>query len=226
VEKLINRIGCRNGRGAAEARRRAFTLAELIVGLLLLAIIGGATAAVAAAMSRGWQIGQTTNAASLTVTRTMLRIQDKVQRAKVIGQWCAGSLSASENVPAAAVLFWRGDDNADGAMQLDETQLLEYDRATQSLVLWEASFPDPVTRTAQNGPFPSAMLSEPNAINDYKQLMHKKTYPMTRNVLGATFNVVVPSHAPNRPTLEFRVKMVGPNGPTVEYGAASPRAPH
>ena len=83
-------------------QRQAFTLAELIIGLLLLAIIGGATAAVAAAMSRGWQLGESSATSSITITRTLLRIQDKIQRAKALGQWRGGSLS-----PARASSCWK-----------------------------------------------------------------------------------------------------------------------
>lgn len=205
-------------------RLRAFTLAELIVGLLLLAIIGGATAAVAAAVSRGWQAGEAKRTSGLTITRTMLRIQDKIQRAKVLGEWRAGSVSDPKSTHGAALLFWREDANADGKMQLDETQLLEYDPVTEWLLVWEMEFPDPVTRSINNGPFPKSMLSDVNAIDDYKMFSYVKKYAITRKVLGAQFNLITPSSPSQRPQFEFRLRFNGPNGETVEYGTASPRS--
>ncbi len=206
--------------------RRAFTLAELIIGLLLLAIIGGASAGVASAISRGWQMGEANHTSNLTITRTMLRIQDKVQRAKVMGEWRAGSVDAPETGPGAAVLFWRDDANGDDMMQLDETQLLEYDPGTKQLIVHEVAFPDPITRAANNGPFSSTILSEPNAIEDYKKLTYRTDYAMTRGVLGVAFNLKRPSSPSQQLQFEFQLRFNGPSGETFEYGTGSPRAPH
>ncbi|HEV2293501.1 MAG TPA: hypothetical protein VGR35_06565 [Tepidisphaeraceae bacterium] len=201
-----------------------FTLAELIIGLLLLAIIGGAAAALASAVTRGWQLGEATHTSSLTIARTMLRVQDKMQKAKATGEWRPGSVSDPKTAPGAAILLWRDDPDGDGRMQLEETQLLEYEEPTKCLVVWEVEFPDAVTRTVNNGPFPKTMLSDANAINDYKALKHVKKYAITRNVLGAQFNLINPTTALQRPMFEFRLKFNGANGQTVEYGTASPRA--
>ena len=203
---------------------RAFSLAELIIGLLVLSIVGGAVAAVAAAVSRGWQAGEATTTANLTVARTMLRIQDRMQLVKLIGQWRAGSVSSPGSVPGAAILFWRDDDNGDSLMQLDETQLMEYDPATKNLLVWEPEFPDPATRAWFNGPFPTSMLTGSTAISDYKQLAYKRTFPIARDVLGMSFNVITPATASQRLTVEFQLKFKGPMGESVEYGTAAARA--
>ena len=207
---------------------RAFTLAELIVGLLLLTIIGGATAAVAAAMSRGWQLGESSATSSITITRTLLRIQDKVQRAKALGQWRGGSLSPSPTDQGAAILFWRGDDSDagdnDGQMQLEETQLLEHDPATNELVIWQIEYPSDPQRALSNGPFPIAILDEATAITQYKTRPHVQRHVITRGVRGAAFHLITPTGAEQRPQFEFRLKFTGPNGEAVEYGTSSPRS--
>ena len=203
-----------------QSATRGFTLAELVIGLVVLALVGGATSAVALAVSRGWQAGETNATSNLVITRTMIRIQDKLKRAKVVGEWRAGSVSSNVG-PGAAVLFWRDDDNADGQMQLDETQLLEYDATAQQLVVHEASFPNPTTRAAHNGPFDSTMLSNVGAIDTYKAMVYKKRYAITNGVRGASFNVINPSTASQRRTFEFTLKFRGANGDSLEYGTAA-----
>ncbi len=196
---------------------RAFTLAELIIGMLLLAIIGGATAAVASAISRGWQIGEATTSSTLTITRTMLRIQDKVHRAKVLGQWYPGSVGdVADSAQGAAVFFWRADTNNDGEMQLAETEVLEHNPRLDALVVWG---------TTSNGSFPTTMLNEPNAIQNFKAMPGATSHIITNGVLGAAFNVVTPTAPTSRAQLEWRLRFAGPAGETVEYGTASQRAP-
>jgi hypothetical protein len=112
-------------------------------------------------------------------------------------------------------------------MQLEETQLLEYDPAAKELVVHEIVFPEAVTRAAHNGPFEPATLSTATAISDYKAMTYRKQYTITRNVQGATFNVIPASSATaKRAQFEFRLKFNGANGATVEYGTASPRSPY
>ena len=202
-----------------------FTLAELIIGLVVLAILAGATAAVATSVTRGWQVGESNQTSTLTISRTMLRIQDKLQRSRFMGQFYRGTLSTNSGTDPAAILFWREDDNGDGKMQLDETQLLEFDRANNDLVVWEVSFSSPTTRAAQNGPFPTTMLTDSNAITNYKALPYVKKYAITHKVLGAIFDVITPTNASVCLTFEYRLKFNGPNGESVEYGTATQRMP-
>ena len=208
------------------ADRGAFTLAELIIGLLVLAFVGGATAAVASALSRGWQLGESSAASTLTITRTMLRIQHKVQRAALLGQWHPGSIDPLPgNAQGAALFFWRGDANGDGQMQLAETEILEHDPNTRSLLVWETSFPDALTEHQHNQVFPTTMLNEPFAIQSYKTMPHTKRRVITRNVTAAAFAVITPTAATSRAQFEWRLRFAGPSGDTVEYGTASQRAP-
>ena len=206
------------------ARPRAFTLAELIIGLLLLVIIGGAAAGLAAAMSRSWQAGESTATSSMTITRTLIRLQDKIQRAKALGQWRGGSLTPGPGAQGAAIFFWREDANGDGKMQLEETQILEHDPSTNRMNVWETKFPDAVTRATHDGPFETTLLSGATAIDDYKVLPHTKKYTMTRKVRGAAFHLITPTTPEQRPQFDFRLKFDGPSGETVEYGTSSPRS--
>jgi len=202
-------------------RARAFTLPELILGMLLLVLVGAATAAVASSVTRGWNMGETNQASSLTITRTMLRMQDKMQRARFFGHLDRGSIANPAVNPPAAILFWRDDDNNDGKMQLDETQLLTYDPTAKELVVWEISFPNVTTRATQNGPFPTSTLTGNSVISTYKSMTYAKKYTITRNVLAAAFDVITPSAG--RPTFEFRLKFDGTRGQTVQYGTATQR---
>jgi hypothetical protein len=198
----------------------AFTLAELVLGMLLLVLVGAATAAVASSVTRGWSMGETNQTSSLTITRTMLRMQDKMQRARFYGRVEPGKIDDDSCNPAA-VLFWREDDDGDGKMQLDETQLLAYDATAKELIVWEIVFPNATTRAAQNGPFPTSMLTGGSAIDTYKSMVYAKKYTITRNVRGAAFDVITPSAG--RPTVEFRLKFDGTRGQTVQYGTATQR---
>ena len=206
------------------AHRQGFTFAELIIGLLLLALIGGATAAVAAAISRGWKVGESTATSSITITRTLIRIQDKIQRAKALGQWRAGSLNPGVGAEGAALLFWRDDANGNGKMELEETQLLEHDPVQNELTVWETEFPDPLTRTAFNGPFATTLLSGATAIDDHKARPYSKKHTITRGVRGVIFNLITPTAAEQRPQFDFQLRFQGPNGEVVEYGTSSPRS--
>jgi type II secretory pathway pseudopilin PulG len=201
--------------------RHAFTLPELILGMLLLVLVGAATAAVASSVTRGWNMGETNQTSSLTITRTMLRMQDKMQRARFFGQLDRGSIANPAVNPPAAILFWRDDDNNDGKMQLDETQLLTYDPTGKELVVWEVVFPNATTRATQNGPFPTSMLTANNAVSTYKSMVYANKYTITRNVLAAAFDVITPSAG--RPAFEFRLKFDGTRGQAVQYGTATQR---
>ena len=206
------------------AHRQGFTFAELIIGLLLLALIGGATAAVAAAISRGWQVGTSTASSSITISRTLIRIQDKVQRAKALGECRSGSLNPGVGAEGAALFFWREDVDGDGKMQLEETQILEHDPVTKELVIWDTEFPDPLTRVNSNGPFATTMLSAANAITQHKARPYSKKHTITRGVRGAVFNLITPTAAEQRPQFDFQLKFDGPNVEVVECGTSSPRS--
>lgn len=93
---------------------KAFTLVELMVGLMVTSIILSAVATLAFAMSRGSTVGSDYAGAQAQIRRATVYVSDLVSRCSLI---CAA--------PGNDLAIWRNDDNHDGRINLNELVYLE-----------------------------------------------------------------------------------------------------
>src|SRR5688500_74206 len=138
---MLSRIEMAPGRGSGvvprahgasrRARAGAFTIIELIMGLVVLSFILLAVAGLVMAVGDSWNASKDSQA--LDSGRAMVRVNAMLRSARYVGLATSdGDLAGEtpETVPGGAVMFWRGDDNDDNIMQVKEVVLLERDPAT------------------------------------------------------------------------------------------------
>src|SRR5438309_539866 len=117
-----------------------FTLVELMMGLLVMAIIFAALAGLSLTMSNGWQA--TENQDSLQVARRQVSTQMyyNIRAAKYIGAANAdnsNSSGAAASGLGAAVIFWKGDKDPGKVMYAYQVVVIEHDIPTATLRLWQ-----------------------------------------------------------------------------------------
>jgi len=105
--------------------RSAFTLVELMCGLVVTALIMAAVSGLLTAVAQGWKQSAAIQASTNVTSLTHLRLQRQLKAARLLGACRSGAL---DNTAAqeAAILFWKGDANLDNKIQFSELALLEY----------------------------------------------------------------------------------------------------
>lgn len=93
---------------------KAFTLVELMVGLMVTSVILSAVATLAFAMSRGSTVGSDYAGTQAQIRRATVYVSDLISRCSLI---CAA--------PGNDLAIWRSDDNDDGRINLNELVYLE-----------------------------------------------------------------------------------------------------
>lgn len=118
-------------RGVPRARRRAFTLVELLLGLVVMALVAGVSATVVFAVVQATEVR---NDLRKTVLRSHLldiRLREEINRS-------ASFLAVS----GGKLVLWSDDRNDDQGIQLDELVLLEWDSGTNTLRRYAIDWPD------------------------------------------------------------------------------------
>jgi prepilin-type N-terminal cleavage/methylation domain-containing protein len=116
---------------------KAFTLVELMVGLMVTSIILSAVATLAFAMSRGSAVGSDYARTQAQIRRATVYLSDLIARCSLI---CAA--------PDNDLALWRNDDNGDGRINVRELVYLERGASCGSLRLCAFPSADPAaTRT-------------------------------------------------------------------------------
>lgn len=125
-------------------RRGGFTFVELAIGLAMLTLVGGALLAVILAVGSSWRAADGMQSAHISGRQSSAQLYRLLHSAVYVGvatedgtAMAEGTLVASVGA-GGAVMFWRGDANGDGKMQLGEVALIERNVADNTLVLYEA----------------------------------------------------------------------------------------
>ena len=227
-----------DGTGAPGPHASGITLVELVLGLAVTAMVGGAVAAVALAVGEGWQQANDASAEFLSTQRATAYLQDALRNAVAIGDYDPGDADAANPVAPASVIFWREDRKRGGAsdqkMQVDELAVIEYRPLNRQILLYEARYPDADAATANAAPLPPSFLDEPDAAAQFKA----KPYVQARviagkaaagpnvqdgEIVGARFHVMGRNRPSQRPTFEFVLKVKQKNRTVYSYGATALR---
>jgi hypothetical protein len=205
------------------ARRRAFTLIELCLALVVTSLVMGAMAAFALAMTTAWKSAESSQSISLLANQTVVRLQNEIRQCKLIGALRSGSSGGSGDV--YAVLLWKADTSGDGLIQGDEVSLLEYHAGSHTLRLYYAGQPDASGTWSYDHTF-----TDEDTLESFKT--NRSYVVLARNVYGAQFDATGTSGTSRNPSLHFALKLMADDGSsagseklTVQYGTATLRAP-
>lgn len=110
--------------------RRGFTLVELCLGLLVMAMVMSALAAFALAVSNCWKYSDASEASAISGNQAVIRLQRRLHDAKRVG--------CCRPAPKAALVYWAADADGDGKMQFSELAMIRFDDAEHTLELRQA----------------------------------------------------------------------------------------
>lgn len=214
-------------------------MVELIMGLVITTLVVGALAAVSLAVSSGWKqmfppVNTSSSAPapvaaqspSVSAIQAMLRMQNVLRQARLVAFVRGGSITGSAT-PGAAVVLWKGDDNADGLIQFSEVTLIEHNVPDKALNLYTVQFPrewSEADKAAHDFTVAYSLLSSASAPQDFKALQYVQARPLARDVTGATISVQDAGGGP-RPCVQFSLKLMRGVTSIVQEGSATLRAP-
>ncbi|HSW00149.1 MAG TPA: prepilin-type N-terminal cleavage/methylation domain-containing protein [Sedimentisphaerales bacterium] len=157
-----------------QARRRgnsrAFTLVELMVGLMVTSIILSAVATLAFAMSRAGTAGGGSARIQARIRHTTVYLSELVSNCKLI---CAA--------PDNDLVLWRADDNNNGRINLDELIYIERGSNRDMLRLCRFS-------AATNPEYTLSQLAQPLTKNQLRNLYSLKYTPLISDCSNVQFD--------------------------------------
>jgi hypothetical protein len=179
----------------------------------------------------GWKQQGISQATYLTNRQAVVRIQNLVRSAKLIGLVRAGSLSSNTS-NAAVVVLWKSDTSGgtvDRAIQFSEVGMLIHDRSTKTLKYYSVTYPASLTAgqiAAAEKTYTYSDLCNSSAPEDFKALNYVGAVTVATNVSGATFyaNQVL-GQSSQLPTFEFQVAFTRNGNTSQVYGSTALRNP-
>jgi prepilin-type N-terminal cleavage/methylation domain-containing protein len=212
------------------AKKRGLTLVELVLGLVVVSMVAGATGAMMTAVGAGWAHGNQVEVSTSVSTQAMVRIQKILRAAKQIGVCRTGGISGSPS-QSAAVLIWKGDINGDGHIQVSELALIEHQSsanpASAQLVCWELVFPSTWTtaqKQAQDLTLADDAIYSDAEIDSFKATTNVRAAGIVTCVTAAEFHRI-DSSGTVRPALEYALKFNKDGVVIVKYGRTTSRTP-
>lgn len=108
-----------------------FTLLELLIGSVVMAMTLAALAGLTLAVADAWRAAEQPQSTRVSVSRSSNRFLEMVRSAKYLG-WAGPRSDGS----GSAVLLWEQDDDQVGSMQMCEIALLEFEAGPRTIVLY------------------------------------------------------------------------------------------
>lgn len=142
--------------------RTAFTLAELVLAIALISVVGLSVATVASALANAYRQTDTMKESIQSGRSAMMNVASMIRKAKL--------LVAKSN---GALAIWTGDANGDDAINVDELVLI---RCVQDSRTVES------TRVAFPGTMPREIVM---ALNEAKQLLEVDTIGEVRDTMNS-----------------------------------------
>jgi hypothetical protein len=229
---IARRLRSHPSRRDALRRRAAFTLMELIMGMIITGLVMAAIAALLSAVAMGWEQSGKSQTSSIHRVQTHARIQRILKGVKQLGAIRAGSING--NATPAAVMIWKSDNNGDGKVQFSELALLVHEGAvgTESgyLSFYDVQYPtswSAAQRTAADNTPPvvtEADVYKDSSIDTFRSMAYVQKTLVASNLLGVVFTRTDGADL-TRPWLDYVLKFDKENDVHVEYGTTSVRTP-
>jgi hypothetical protein len=218
------------------------TFVELCCGMVVTAMVLGALAALWVAVGTAWRGSATSQAVASTGSQASLRLESAFRQTRFVINYDTGSLDNSTATPAWAFV-WRGDfwnrpaqtaspadyatPLADGAVQVAELGLLQFDSASGKVYFYRAR--DAALMTAdqrlQASEVPTfAQLQKAETRDSFKALAFVDRTVVAEGVTALRINL--PKVQPgSRPVVEFTMKVARNGMASTVYGTAVMRSP-
>ena len=217
-------------------RRSAFTLMELVMGMIVTGLVMSAIAALLSAVAMGWEQNGRSQADSVHRVQAHARIQRLLKGVKQLGVVRPGSVNG--NATPAAVMLWKSDDNHDGKVQFSELALLVHEGQAGTpggfLSFYDVAYPSYWTaaqRIAADTP-PAGTTDEDtyrdvyedDSIDRFRTLQYVRNHRVASNLAGVAFTRTDGGDI-TRPSLDYVLKFSKDGVVCVEYGTTSMRTP-
>jgi len=222
----------RRDRGRCGARTRAFTLMELIMGMIVTGLVMSAIAALLSAVAMGWEQNGKSQASSVYRVQTHARIQRILKGVKQLGAVRTGSVNGSG--PGAGVMVWKSDDNGDNKVQFSELALLVHEGAVGTadgkLSFYDVAYPSHWTQAqcdaADNAPplLTQDDVYKDSSIDTFRTMAYVHKQLVASNLVGVVFTRTDGADI-TRPSLDYVLKFDKDNDVQIEYGTTSVRTP-
>jgi prepilin-type N-terminal cleavage/methylation domain-containing protein len=218
----MNKISA-NHRGRRAQSSRGFTVIELSMGMLIMAIILAALAGLALALSSGWKATETNDGLQAARRQTSTQMYSNVRSAKFIGAATEDKLDSSGPGPraGAAVMFWKGKNDPGATMYGHQVALIEHDLDTSTLRLYEL----PLTAAGAMTEFKAADIDDRDDARAFRDLPGITCQVIGRNVHGVSFKLLPAGTNRALQSLEFRIRYKSGEQEQLEYGTVTVRGP-
>lgn len=200
-----------------QATRRGFTLVELMMAAAMVVMIGAAVAALANAVSAGWQSSQASDALQMTARQSMLQIERLLRRARHVGL-ASSDVNGIAPQPAR-LMFWQGD--SDWVMRLGEVVLLEHDLTARRLVMYQV----PASSPAANQVCSTSDINQAEDAQAFKAIAGVTMQTLANGVDSVRFVLWPAGGAASRPSVEIVVGFSVSGLQRTEYRTVTLRAP-
>lgn len=210
---------------------RGFTLAELMMGMGIMAILIGALAGIVRAVADGWSSTENVQAIQVAARQGGMQLYRMLSGAKFVGlavddDWTINSsgVKVASGGAAAQLMYWKHDNTMEyGKIQAEELALIEHDRANKRLVLYELSptASSLVRKTAYTG---TAITHSPDAAT-FKALPGITSRALATGVTQVSFEAIYKGSTSQRQMVEFVLTFERGGQVRTEYGTVVLRGP-
>jgi len=206
-------------------RQAGFTLVELLMGLLVVAIIMGALAGLAVAMSNGWKATEAQDNLQVARRQTSTQMYHNIRSARFVGATSgdnSNSSGGSQPGKGAVIIFWKGDpNNTSKTMYAYQVAVIEHDISTATLKLYQL----PQTANGAMTEFKDCDVDDSSDAEKFKQMFGVTSQVIGRNVSSVSFKLLPVSSTRQTQSLEFQIKYKSGEQEQLEYGTATVRGP-
>lgn len=203
--------------------RAAFTLVELMMGLLVMSIIFAALAGLSLALSKGWSATSAQDSLQVARRQTSTQMYYNVRSAKFIGAATAdnSNTSGGSSNQGAVVIFWKGDKDAGTVMYAYQIGVIEHDIPTSTLRLWQL----PQSASAAMTEFKGCDVDDSGDVEKFKKMNGVTCQVIGRNVSSVSFKMLPVTSTRQSQMLEFQIRYKSGEQEQLEYGTATVRVP-
>jgi hypothetical protein len=191
------------------------------MAMVVTAMVMSALATFTLAMCSAWQSAGQVQTLTMIGNQVVLRIQNEIKNARLLGACSAGSSNGSAS--GAAIMIWKSDTNGDGLIQGSEVEMIYHDTANNQLMLYSGTSADTATWSY------STVFTNSTVINTFKTGRTPTLF--APRIYGAMFQTTDASSTTLKPNLQFALKLLtndsSPGTPQlyVQYGTATIRSP-
>jgi len=212
----------------AAANRRGFMLVELLISSTLIVLTLGAIVAVSYATTEGWRCSDRAQTLHVTTYRTSAQLYRLLRSGNYVGLATAddqqstspGIISASPGA-GAAVMFWAENGIDDAKIEAAEVALIEHDRSTNTLKLYQL----PKTAPNANTRFYTNDISTSTAAKAFKNVPGVQSRLLASGVTSVSFRVYYTNDSVNRQSVDFKLLFERQRQVRSEFGTAVLRSP-